>query len=126
MRRVGWLALILIVACKDPEPAPQQAVARDPASERDELRADARDGLELATDDPALARAFERAFTQLASAPEVIDAAEKLLARIGQQPRIETPSAEFFAYLQATTGMRAASAPACSNFFAMLVQPPGV
>lgn len=109
MRRACWLALTLLVACKDAEPEPQQA-ARDPASERADLRADAREGLERAIEEPALARALERAFTQLASAPEVIDAAEKLLARVGQQPRIETPSAEFFADLQGTAGMRAALA----------------
>lgn len=113
MRRLRGLALILIVACKQPEPEPEpdtQPIAIDPTSERDELRADAREGLELAIDDPALARPLERAFTQLASAPEVIEAGEKLLARVGQQPRIEQPSAAFFATLQATPGMRAALA----------------
>jgi hypothetical protein len=104
------LVLALVLACKDAAPEADTRVDEPVTIERDDLRADAREGLELAIDDPGLARALERTFTQLASAPEVIDAAEKLLARVGREPRLEAPTAEFFATLQATTGMRAALA----------------
>ncbi|MFV8749236.1 hypothetical protein ACNOYE_01665 [Nannocystaceae bacterium ST9] len=109
MKRVV-LALALL-ACREapePEPTPRE---REPSSaaaiDRDQLRADVREGLEQAIDDPALVRAHERAFTELADAPEVVDAAEKLLARLATQPRLDTSSAEFFAWLQDTPGMRA-------------------
>ncbi len=102
--------LVLGTACGDSAPERelgQLGQANQPKLDRDELRADAREGLESAIDDPALGPALERSFTSLAAAPEVVDAAEKLLARVGQAPRLAIPSAEFFAVLQATAGMRA-------------------
>lgn len=110
--RVPLVVLALVLACKEPAPElPTQAEPQRAAtSERDELRADAREGFELALADPALDRAFERAFTRLASAPEVVDASEKLLARVALEPKFERSSADFFASLQATPIMRAALA----------------
>jgi hypothetical protein len=101
------LALVFVLGCKDATPDPEaRATADEPTIQRDDLRADARGGLEQAIDDPATARALERTFTQLAASPEVVEAAEKLLARVGQDPELETRTAEFFGVLQTTAGIR--------------------
>ena len=47
------LALTVTVACKEPPPEPEvQRRVDEPTIDRDELRADAREGLESAIDDP--------------------------------------------------------------------------
>lgn len=107
---LGLLGLLGVGCREAPDEWTPSARKRPAALERDELRPQLRESLEAALDEPLLARAHERAFTTQAANPLVIDAAEKLLARVEQAPQLERPSAEFFTSLQATPGMRAALA----------------
>ncbi len=113
VERGGLLGLMLasglVLACKD-EPPEQHEVA--PALHDGlgvvELRSTARDGLDAALDDPALARELERSFADLLARPTVVDASEKLLARLAAAPELEAPTQRFFESVQASEGMRAA------------------
>lgn len=108
----GLVGLVALVSgCGEPsEPWRPSGPARASTPARDDLRPRLRESLDAALDDPLLARAHERALSNLALSPVVVDAAEKLLARVEQAPRLERPSADFFAALQDTPGMRAALA----------------
>ena len=109
----GWALLLVLASCSREAESGGGGQAA-PAHELDvgAVRAAAIDGLEAAAEDPVRVRelGLADALAGPAVGPELSEAIERLLARLGQDPQLEAASDRFFTAVQDGPALRASLA----------------
>ncbi|NVB40191.1 hypothetical protein G6O69_20255 [Pseudenhygromyxa sp. WMMC2535] len=103
------LALAWLVACQASEDSPRErSVPTRPALDRGAARAAAVDGLEAAAEQAEVEAALARCFESLLGEAAILEASERALARVAEDPELAAEADDFFAALQDSPAMRAA------------------